>query len=263
VTSPNSNYELVADVQYGALNRQRLDIYCAATPAENAALILFFYGGGWDEGERSNYEFVASGLTGHGHNVVIADYRLFPEVQFPAFVEDAALSIDWISNQNRVCGQSTKRFFIMGHSAGAHIAALLALDKRYSDRLTWRIGQIEGLIGLSGPYDFLPLEDGYLVDVFPETQRDASQPIRFVSSAAPPTLLIHGTDDSTVDIGNSTLLADALRNAGVAVTLRKYDGVGHARTVATIAPPLDRFSDTLADVLDFIEGTRASHRESD
>jgi acetyl esterase/lipase len=108
------------------------------------------------------------------------------------------------------------------------------------------------MIGLSGPYDFLPLQRGYLEEVFPPALRARSQPIRYVSSDAPATLLIHGNDDNTVRIANSRTLADVLTACGVQVELKTYDGVGHARVVAAIAPPLDFLGKTLQDTTAFI-----------
>lgn len=111
-----------------------------------------------------DYEFVASSLIEAGYAVIIPDYRLFPEVVFPVFVED-----------------------------GAHIASLLSTDQRFLAEYGIHLDSLQGFIGLSGPYDFLPIESGYLLDVFPNDQREASQPVNFVTAAAPPSLLIHET----------------------------------------------------------------------
>jgi acetyl esterase/lipase len=141
----------------------------------------------------------------------------------------------------------------MGHSAGAQIAALIALDQRYLAAAGVASPQIAGLIGLSGPYDFLPINEGYLLDLFPEETREASQAINFASADAPPTLLIHGGDDDIVEEGNSERLAARLRSFGVAVSLKRYDGVGHGRVVVALAPPLDFIAATLDDCIAFIQ----------
>jgi acetyl esterase/lipase len=143
----------------------------------------------------------------------------------------------------------------MGHSAGAHIAAMLAMNGDYLASHDIETDALGGFIGLSGPYDFLPIEGGFLEEVFPPTSRSASQPINFVSPAAPPTLLIHGTGDTTVSIANSRGLAAALRERAVDVTLKTYEGVGHVRIMLGLAKPVDFLARTLEDSRAFILDT--------
>lgn len=160
-------------------------------------MVVFFYGGGWREGEKADYEFVASTLTKSGFTVVIPDYRLYPDVTFPAFVEDGAKAVAWV-NQNLLAG-SDRPLVIMGHSAGAHIAALLALDAEYLQAKDMDVRRIAGWAGLSGPYDFLPINSGYLLDVFPEFTRAESQPIRYASENAPPLEFVADTKGIVID----------------------------------------------------------------
>ena len=140
----------------------------------------------------------------------------------------------------------------MGHSAGAHIASLVALDQSYLSRHSDPEISIRAWIGLSGPYDFLPIEGGFLLDVFPEPSRDQSQPVNYVTSTAPPALLIHGTGDTTVRIENSKSLASRLHEQGVAARLETYDGVGHVGVMLALAPTLDFLANTLQDSRDYI-----------
>ncbi len=249
--SPNSHYERTSDVAYGADDRQRLDVY-VPTDRSPEALIVFFYGGGWTDGRKENYRFVASALTDAGYAVAIPDYRLHPDVTFPAFVEDGAAAVVAVLDASARFGIPTDRVFLMGHSAGAHIAAMLAYDERYLESAGSRAARIDGFIGLSGPYNFLPLGSGYLQDIFPESSRAESQPIRFADANSPPSLLIHGTDDSRVYPSNSESLATELEDAGAYVRLHRYQGAGHARTVAALAPPLQFLGDTLADTASFL-----------
>lgn len=250
--SPDEHFERFSDIAYGTEARQVLDIYRPRTPLANTPLVIFFYGGGWNDGAKEDYEFVASALTEDGMTVVIPDYRLYPEVTFPAFVEDGAAAVAWTIRNAERYGASRDAVFLMGHSAGAHLAASLALDRRYLERLELGPEMLSGLIGLSGPYDFLPIEDGYLLKVFPEATHNDSQPVNFVTPGAPPTLLIHGDDDDIVVIDNSNSLARRLRDAGVRVTLKPYTGVGHARVVAALAPRLEFLAATLEDSRTFI-----------
>jgi acetyl esterase/lipase len=250
--SPSSHYQLTADLAYGGAGRQNLDVYSPRAAPGSSPLVVFFYGGGWQDGRKKDYEFVASSLTKAGYVVIIPDYRLFPDVVFPEFVKDGAEAVAWALLNAGEHGAGTDKVFLMGHSAGAHIAALLITDQRYLAENSINVDQLKGFVGLSGPYDFLPIKSGYLLDVFPEHKREASQPINFVTAAAPPTLLVHGTDDKIVDPLNSKRLAKRLSAHGVDVTLKLYEGVGHAEVAAALAPPLDFTNETLEDVRTFL-----------
>ncbi|MEJ2522073.1 MAG: alpha/beta hydrolase [Gammaproteobacteria bacterium] len=247
-----SGYVAERGIAYGPGERQALDAYRPSTAAGDASLVVFFYGGGWRSGSRQDYEFVASALTAQGFVVVIPDYRLHPEVAFPAFVEDGARAVAWAAENAERLGASGRRLFLAGHSAGAHIAALLALDPRYLEAVMPDPPVIAGFAGLSGPYDFLPLEPGYLQAVFPEQTRGQSQPVDFASADDPPALLVHGKDDTRVLPGNSEHLAAALESAGVPVRLRLYEDTGHAAVVAALAPPLAFLAPTLEDLSAFV-----------
>lgn len=251
--SPSGHYEVQTGIAYGEERRQQLDRYRPLEAADDAPVIVFFYGNGWREAKRANFEFVASGLTEAGMEVLIPDYRGHPHAAFPAFVEDGARVVRWAQENVPGVASGERALFLAGHSAGAHIAAMLALDERYLRAVTDEPPVIAGFIGLSGPYDFLPLDPGYLEEVFPEATRGRSQPIDFVSAAAPPTLLVHGTDDGAALAEHSRRLAAKLETQGVPVTLRLYEGVAHVRVVAALAPPLQWIADTLDDVAEFVE----------
>ncbi len=258
--SSSRHYERAADIAYGDEERQRLDVYRPLGVSAETPLVVYFYGGGWDDGAKEQHEFVAASLTRAGFAVVIPDYRLYPEVRYPAFVEDGAKALAWVIDNAGRHGLPSERIYLMGHSAGAHLAALIALDGRYLAAHGDGPAILAGFIGLSGPYDFLPLESEYLKAVFPEETRAESQPINYVSGRAPPALLIHGQGDKLVENGNSERLATRLRDAGVPVTLKLYQGVGHARVLVALAPPLDFIAATLDDCVAFIRATEASAR---
>lgn len=253
--SPSGHYASETSEAYGSESRQQLDVYRPLAAAPDAPVLIFFYGNGWREAARADFEFVAATLTDAGYIVIIPDYRGHPEAQFPSFVEDGAAAVAWAGRHIEGVQDGRRPLYVAGHSAGAHIAALLAFDPRYLADFD-DPPEITGFIGLSGPYDFLPLEEGYLLDVFPEALRERSQPIRFVSADAPPTLLIHGADDKRVLAGNSVHLLQALRSHEVPATLEIYPGTGHARVVAALATPLAFLDDTLSDVIEFVEATR-------
>jgi acetyl esterase/lipase len=251
--SPSGHYQRIADLAYGGHEYQRLDVYRPKGAEPGAPLVVYFYGGGWRKGSKDEFEFVASSLTRAGLVVVIPDYRRFPEVSFPDFIDDGARATAWAITRAAEFGADGRNVYLMGHSAGAQIAALLAYDRRYLDAAGVEAPGIAGFIGLSGPYDFLPLtEDNYLLEVFPEASRAESQAINFVAADSPRTLLIHGGDDDIVEPGNSERLAARLQLHGVPVTLKNYANAGHGRVVVALAPPLDFIASTLKDCIDFV-----------
>lgn len=164
--TPSGGYSKTADLAYGEQPRQRLDVYVPEDAAPGAPVVLYFYGGRWEQGSKAGYKFLAQALTSRGFVAVIADYRLYPQVKFPAFVEDGARAVAWVREHAGDYGADPNKLVLMGHSAGAHIAAMLTLDEQYLAAVggtpkTW----LAGTIGLAGPYDFLPLEADDLKDL--------------------------------------------------------------------------------------------------
>jgi len=247
------------DVPYGRHDRCRLDVYHAARGTAPAPVIVFFYGGSWEEGDRSDYLFVGAALAARGFTTVIADYRVFPEVRFPAFIEDGAEIIRWTVMNVTVLGGDPRRVLLMGHSAGAHLAAMLALDKSWLAGVGLDAGRfLRGFIGLAGPYDFLPLHSETLKEIFgPEKGLAATQPINFVTSDAPPCFLATGRDDGTVEPGNSVRLAKRVVASGGTAVLKVYDHVGHRTLLGAFSPVLRFLGPVLNDVVAFAERVTA------
>jgi acetyl esterase/lipase len=255
-TIPSSGYKKTTGIAYGPDARQQLDVYVPAvpgTPAEPRPVVVFFYGGSWQTGNRANYLFVGQALSSRGYIAVLPDYRTYPETAFPGFVDDAAAAVRWSRDHAREFGGDPARLFVMGHSAGAHLAALVTLDSRYLAAQSMSKADLRGMIGLAGPYDFLPIEDPVLLNVFPAATREESQPINFVSGNEPPMFLAAGTADHTVDPGNTDRLAAALREHGNAVEVKHYAGYSHVRIISALALTLRGHSSVLADVARFID----------
>ncbi|RAS35953.1 alpha/beta hydrolase [Paraburkholderia bryophila] len=255
---------------YGANPRQKLDVYTPTASAPQTGphgrpVVVFFYGGSWQNGSRSSYLFVGAALAARGFVAVLPDYRTWPETAFPGFVDDAARAVRWARDHAAEFGGDPSRIFLMGHSAGAHIVMLLATDGRYLAAQQMSKSDLSGVIGLAGPYDFLPLHDATLEDIFPRALRAASQPINFVQGDEPPMFLAAGERDTTVDPGNTDRLAAKLRLAGdKEVEVKHYPRVGHALLVGAIAGPLRGFAPVLDDSAAFINAqtTIAAQRES-
>ena len=255
-TAPNGGVETHAALSYAQQPDRHLDVYAPAS-ACGAPVVVFFYGGSWETGSRDMYRFLGLALARRGVIVMIPDYRRYPEVRFPAFMDDAAAAVAWSRANARRFGGDPAHLFLMGHSAGAQIATLLALDPSYLRQAGLEPGDLAGVIGISGPYDFLPLTDPTLKIIFgPEETWPRSQPINFVTPSAPPMLLATGTADDTVYPRNTEHLAARLREAGVPVEERFYDGLGHIPTIGAFAWPLEFLAPVRRDVLDFI-GARA------
>ncbi len=257
----HKSFHVETGLPYGSAPRQQLDVYTPAASAPPAAthgrpIVVFFYGGSWQNGSRSNYLFVGAALASRGYVAVVPDYRTWPDTAFPGFVDDAAAAVRWARDHASETGGDPSRIFLMGHSAGAHIAMLLATDGRYLAAQQMSKSDLSGVIGLAGPYDFLPLHDATLEQIFPPALRAASQPINFVEGNEPPVFVAAGERDTTVDPGNTDRLAAKLRIAGDQdVEVKHYPRVGHALLVGAFAGPLRGLAPVLDDVGAFIDAT--------
>jgi acetyl esterase/lipase len=254
---PRDSYRARNNVAYGREPRQRLDVYLPRDPAtQGAPMVVFFYGGSWTRGSRADYRFVGEALASHGVVCVIADYRLSPQVRYPVFLEDCAAAVRWAVDEAPVIGVDTRRIYLMGHSAGAYNAAMLALDARWLAKVRLDPARLAGWIGLAGPYDFLPIENPEAQVAFnwPDTPAD-TQPINHVSRNAPRALLMAAAGDDVVNPQRSTAgLGRRLQAAGASAEVKLLDGpgLGHAAVVAALAQPLRWLAPVLPDVLRFI-----------
>lgn len=251
--TPSYSYQLTREQAYGQLPRQTLDIYRPNNDlAQAAPVVVFFYGGRWQTGAKEEYRFVAEALAARGFVVVVPNYRLYPQVRYPAFLQDCAAAVAWTSRHIGDFGGDPAQINLMGHSAGAYNAMMLGLNPQYLHQ-AGNTAQIRSVIGMAGPYDFLPLTDPALQQIFgPESAWPATQPIRYARAGAPPVLLQLGGDDETVKPGNSERLAQRLQGAGAKVTLRNYDGLSHAGMIGALALPFRLNSPVLDDIEQFL-----------
>ncbi|KNZ33515.1 MAG: esterase [Methylibium sp. NZG] len=243
-------------VAYGPLPRHGLDVYrpTQAAPAAGWPVVVFFYGGSWTNGERADYKFVGTALAARGVLTLVADYRLYPEVRYPDFLNDCALAAAYGLEQARALGGDPKRVFVMGHSAGAYNAAMLALDPRWLKGAGHSPSQLAGWIGLAGPYDFLPMTNRLTQPVFfHPNYPQGSQPVDYVGKTSPRAFVGAALSDNLVDPQrNSVALATKLQAAGAPVELRLYGRVNHVTLAAAFAWPLRWLAPVLDDVVAFI-----------
>jgi acetyl esterase/lipase len=252
--APRDGVTRNADLSYADGPRHGIDVYAPRTAPDAAPVVVFFYGGGWEDGDRDMYRFVGATLAANGVVAMIPDYRVYPEARFPDFIQDGARAVAWARQHAAVYGGDPNRLFLMGHSAGAQIATLLSLDSRWLDAVGLNPERdIAGTIGLAGPYDFLPLESATLKAIFgPPDAWHLSQPINYVTFGAPPMLLATAERDNTVSPGNTYRLAARLRDSGDVVVERVYPYVGHRTLMGAFAPLFTFLAPVRTDVLRFI-----------
>ncbi|EAU42998.1 carboxylesterase family protein [Fulvimarina pelagi HTCC2506] len=256
VTS-SAGYSVVEDVRYMPGARGTLDLYIPDGAQPDTPVVVFVHGGSWDTGSKDMYLFVGQSLASEGIIVAIPNYRLYPAVQFPGFVEDAARATvavsSWAQRGENGLPAGRHPFFLMGHSAGAEIAGLLATDGRYLTDAGGSIGALDGFVGLSGPFDFLPLTEERYKRVFPEATRAASQPVNYIDGDEPPMLLIHGGADTVVDPKNTRSLAAKARAAGIPISDHIVPGVDHTGSIKAFATALELGDRSIrADVIEFV-----------
>lgn len=213
-----------ATVAYGSLPRQQLDIYVPGPAvSKKYRVIVFVHGGAWKYGSKERYRFIGQALAARGYIAVLPNYRLHPEGRFPGFVHDAAKAVAWVMANIARYGGDAKDIWLMGHSAGAHISALVALDRRYLRRAAPAIKAphrvLRGVIGLAGPYVFEVSRLRLLQQVFGHhTPARETQPITYarIKSAGrrPVLLLLNGANDRLVRPRQAHALALAYKLSG-------------------------------------------------
>lgn len=249
-----------ASVVFDPAHALSLDVYRAQGRRDPAPVVVFFYGGSWQRGNRAQYRFVGRQLARHGVLAIVADYRTWPRAGFPGFVDDAARAVAWARAHAARYGGDPRRLFVAGHSAGAQIAALLGTDRRYLARSGVCGRALAGVIGLSGPYDFRIT--GRYVPIFgPPAQWPDAQAVNFVDGDEPPFLLIHGQRDRVVEARDSVELAARLKARGVRAEVLLLPGAGHFATAAGLYNP-GRWPRVLPAILAFVRDSPPARAEA-
>jgi acetyl esterase/lipase len=239
------------DIPYGTGPRRTLDVYAPSGARGAAPVIVFLYGGSWDSGVKEDYRFVGGALAAAGFVTIIPDYRVYPEVVFPAFLDDCAAAFAWACAHAAEYGGG-ERIFLMGHSAGAYNAAMLALDPDYLARAGASL-PLAGTVGIAGPYDFLPVGTDELRAIFGQPPTPpTTQPINHVDGRNAPMLLLAGAADTTVLPRNTVRLAARIRAAGGPVHSRIYPGIDHKEIIGAMGVPFRFLCPTYKDCTDFI-----------
>lgn len=242
-------------LKYGDAPRQTFDLFAPTDAKTPLPVVVFFYGGGWDSGTKSDYGWAAQALAAQGFLVALPDYRIVPDVVFPTFIEDAAAATAKVADVAAEYGGDPARLGVSGHSAGAHLAMMIALDRRYM-AAAGKPDIIKAAAGLSGPYDFVPFDVPASINAFGQAPDPAqTQPVTFVRADGPPLWLGHGEPDVIVESVDSTILADRMRAVGGRAEAKIYPRLNHADTIAVFSPLFRSKAPVLADMCAFL------HRE--
>lgn len=243
------------DLAYGDDPRQRMDVHVptpVSASADGLPVLVFFYGGGWDSGARRLYGWAAQALAARGFVVFTPDYRLVPQVHFPAFIEDAAAATARAADLAAAYGGDAGRLGVIGHSAGAYLAMMIALDRRYMAAVE-RPGVIRAAAGLAGPYDFLPFDVAASQNAFGRAPDPTlTQPVTFVRADAPPLWLGHGTADTVVHAEDTAILCERMTAVGGTCEAKLYPGLDHADLIAAFSPLFRKKAPVLADATAFL-----------
>ena len=261
-----SDFDLHRDLSYGPEPGQRLDVYTPGDSDRPTPVVVFFHGGDWSAQYPSKdlHRFVGEALTSRGFTAVLVRYRRYPSVKFPAFVQDGARAVVWTRRHIANYGGDPDGIFLMGHSAGGHIASMVALNERYLFEVGGDPGWVRGLVGMAGPYSFLPMpDDPLLKKIFgPPAQYPRTQPINYVDERAPPMLLVSGGADQRVPTVVMHRLERAVREHGGAVETRTYPDLDHIMLIGSLALPVRWSEPVLDDVAAFVheEAARVDDR---
>jgi acetyl esterase/lipase len=224
----------------------RLDIYApAARGKETGPAVVLIHGGGWTSFDKGTMRAMGDFLARAGFVAFSVDYRLFHDGQnrWPAQLDDVQRAVRWVRANAAAYGVDPERIGAFGHSAGGQLAALLGMENTRDNSdpaLASYSSRVEAVVDVSGPSDFTanrdPDGDAFLTNFLgadsskdPAVWRQAS-PVFQVEKTDAPFLIVHGTQDQNVPIGQAQELVDKLRAAEVPVTFVKVDDVHTFRT---------------------------------
>lgn len=250
--TPNSGYTRSTNIVFDDATGLKLDVY-TPTNARKAPVVIFYHGGRWEEGNKDQYEFVGQALASQGFVAVLPNYRLYPQVHYMAILQDSAKAVVWAHQHIADYGGDPGKLVVMGHSSGAYNAAMLALDGEILKGVGGSRAWLRGMIGLAGPYDFLPLTAPDLRDLFgPPEHFDRTQPVMWVDGSNPPLLLIHGENDENVYVKNTRSLAQRVQRAGGPVTTIIYPDLSHEMIIECLSTLYRNRADVLPNIAEFV-----------
>lgn len=248
-----TNYHVDRNISFSDNQQLTLDVYRNALNStdeaqDNYPVVIFFYGGAWSWGSKSLFHFAADAFMRKGYTVVVPDYTKYPEGKFPDFLYDGADAIVWTYNNISNYGGDKDNMFVVGHSAGAYIAALLGADSKYLTKAGGHTGMIKSIAGIAGPYNFTPQEQIY-VDIFGQENFDVMRANAHITGSEPPMLLLHGKGDTTVGEFNYQTLFDKISQEQGVVELKIYEqNITHTNILLKLHPWFGRDINVVEDI---------------
>lgn len=252
-------------VVFDAANNVALNIWRPSDLDDNAKapVLVFIYGGSWRTGDRDEYDFFARSFTDLGYIVVLPNYRLFPQVKFPAMVEDSAAALAWTHDNIADYGGDPEQIVLSGHSAGAYNAMMAVIDPQWLAKYGKTDDIIRAIAPLAGPFDFYPFDSESTKDSFGEApEPTATQPVNFARGDAPPMLLLTGDNDETVQPRNSKELLKRIAQAGGQAAYKEYAGLGHADIIMAASSLFSSKAPVIADMDAFFKQALAAPASS-
>jgi acetyl esterase/lipase len=228
-------FELHENLHYGLLERQCLDLYVVPNAL---GTLVFVHGGYWDAGNKEEYLFVAENLCLAGFTVAIINYRLAPEGVFPKMMQDLALAVGWLLRELPIYGTTSRNLGLLGHSAGAHMIALLCVIPDHLERVGLSRQVIQASVGMAGPYDFLEwleTDERAQKAMGAREQWLETQPALIADGKNPPMLLLHGAKDTLCSPAHAPRLAHEIRLKGGNVDWKAYENLDHFRIIGAFS----------------------------
>ncbi|XP_047342026.1 isoprenylcysteine alpha-carbonyl methylesterase ICME-like [Impatiens glandulifera] len=244
-----SSRQVRRDIVYGNQPRNKLDLYLPKNPDGPKPVVAFITGGAWIIGYKAWGSLLGQQLCERDIIVACIDYRNFPKVTIGDMVNDASQGISFVFNHIAEYGGDPNRIYLMGQSAGAHIAACAlveqAIKEANGDNTSWSVSRIKAYFGLSGGYNLFNLLDhfhtrGLYRSVFLRMMEGEKSLRRFspevllqdpanrnAASLLPPTVLFHGTEDYSIPCDSSKSFAETLQSLGVKAEAVMYEGKTH------------------------------------
>lgn len=248
--TPSSTFDRTKNVSFGEGDRDELDIYRADEPKKDAPVLMFVHGGSWDSGSKGIYKFLAEGFTKSGYDIVVPNYRLYPQGRFPDFIEDNAKAVSYTAETF-----PDKQIVLIGHSAGAYNVLMLAMRDEYLRTAgVDRCAKILGVVALAAPTGIIPLDSEPLITIFPDRFTGDDAVLNNVTGPAPSIFLGHGESDTTVYPRNSTALAEKITARGGSARVEIYPGQSHIDVVKVLSRHFDGDATLKADIVNFIDG---------
>ncbi len=202
-------------------------------------VLLFAHGGGWRSGDPVDYGFVGRAFVPEGFIVVLIGYRLGEDGIYPGMLQDTASAIAWTHEEIAAYGGDPDRMVLAGHSAGAYNVVMVGLEEQWLGRHGLSTGDIAGVIGKAGPYDFAPFARDSTIAAFGHVDDPAAtQPLTHARADGPHFLLIQGEQDTLVRPRNARVLGEAMEAAGGYALTKFYPTMGHNGPLLSLAAPL-------------------------